>query len=80
MSEISNNIRAALANSALADFINWGGDAGDEADNIVDLIADLLHLCDVHALDPEKIAERALFSYRLEAANQPKADATALDI
>lgn len=44
-------LRVASAQTALAAFVAVVGDMGDEQDNVTDLLANLMHLCDAKGLD-----------------------------
>ena len=77
--EPTNNDRARWANTALSAFVNEVGDSGDEDTNIADLLCDLMHLCDAHGFDFERVLASGRIHYDAEttgAEGQPKADAS----
>ncbi len=76
MSQPTNNDRARWAGAALAAF-------ADETcprcpfnahEQIGDLLADLLHLCDAYGIDPQITLSGARAVYDAEITEQPKAN------
>lgn len=64
---LSNRQRATLAAKGLAAYLEAGGMTNDSAEtSIIDLLADLMHLCDGHGLDINQLLERAARHYKSE--------------
>lgn len=66
VSVTTNGQRAEYANLALAKFLEVTGDANDGADTVVDLIADLGHLCDKNGQDFKALVIKALQNWKFE--------------
>lgn len=67
---LSNRQRATQAAKGLAAYLAAGGMTNDSAEtSIIDLLTDLMHLCDGHGLDINQLLERAAQHHEKERAD-----------
>lgn len=65
---LSNDQRAARAEDALLHHVNLCGDNGDDTDNLIDLLAGLMHWCDRSGADFDRALRLAMMNHEDEVA------------